>query len=38
MVFIECQNEIYVLLLSSTGRGGVFLTEPGGKLEPNLTA
>ncbi|CAK74199.1 unnamed protein product (macronuclear) [Paramecium tetraurelia] len=36
MIFIECKQEIYVLLLSSTGRGGVFFTEAGGKLEPRL--
>ncbi|CAD8213943.1 unnamed protein product [Paramecium octaurelia] len=36
MIFIECKQEIYVLLLSSTGRGGVFYTEAGGKLEPRL--
>lgn len=37
MIFIECKQEIYLLLLSSTGRGGVFFTEAGGKLEPKLT-
>jgi ADP-ribose pyrophosphatase YjhB (NUDIX family) len=37
MVFVNCQNETYILLLSSTGRGGIFFTEPGGKLECRLT-
>lgn len=36
MLFIECKQEIYLLFLSSTGRGGVFFTETGGKLEPKL--
>lgn len=36
MVFVKSNNINYILLLYSATRGGVYFSEPGGKLETNL--